>query len=550
MSPTRQPYPSLDELDAFVSDLATRLSEWVEVVEIGRSLQGRSIGLVTLGRRDGGRDHRPAFWLDAGTHCAEWAGVSAAVDAMERWTQGLSDGGEMADWLSEHTIHVVPCISPDGYAAMLAGAPYTRSTLRPPPKGALRVGWSPQDMDGDSVVRLLRWRHPAGAFVVDEDEPLHMRMRRLQDDPDDAFFVAEEGQFVNWDGTRWTGAPREFGLDLNRNFPGSWRPFSMFGMDAGAFPGSAPEARAVLDALHARPQVSAAITLHTFTGALLTAPYRANGPLSEADQMLMGALAEDAVEGTGYDAIAVHPNFTYDPKNPIGGVWADTLATVFGVAGFTLEIWDPFGPAGVKPESVARFFRSPEPEVLLGLVRHYADQPGTRPWTAFDHPQLGAVEIGGLELQRTVRNPPEAALPAELDRVFTIVDRARRALPQVRCRCVARSLGSENIELQVIFENAGFLNTGGLAHAETVARVPGLRMEVVDVNGVVVDVRDVGHLDGWGATRVGAGAMPLMPGLPKRGHRAVETVVVTGQGPWTVRWQSTRSGRGAVVVTP
>jgi hypothetical protein len=549
MSPTlpRDRYPSLAELDAFFDALCAAHPGWVTRCSIGQSLEGRPLWLLTLGAPGPDREHRPAFWLDAGTHCAEWAGIAAAADALGRWGTELAAGGPLRDWLQHHTLHVVPCISPDGYAAMLAGAPYTRSTLRPPTEGTVRTGWSPEDMDGDGVVRLMRWRHPAGSFVVDAEEPLHMRFRTVDDRPEDAYFVAEEGRFVEWDGVRWTGAPREHGLDLNRNFPGSWRPFSMFGMDAGAYPTSAPESRAVVEALAARPSVAAALTLHTFTGCILTAPYRADSPLGGADVAVLQRLAADSVAGTSYRAIAVHPDFTYDAKNPIGGVWSDTLTTVFGVAAYTLEIWDPFAAAGVETASVARFFRDPEPEVLQGLVRHFGNCPGTLNWTPFSHPQLGEVEVGGIDLQRTVRNPPEQRLPEELDTVFQIVERARKSLPRLTCTAALRRHGPSGGELEVVVENVGFLGSAGLERAAQVGRVPGIRVTVEGPEGTLL-TRNLGQVDGWGQTRAGAGAMPLMPGLPARGHRAVLRLAVEGPGPWTVRWHSTRGGRGEVVV--
>lgn len=543
----RAAYPTLDEIDATIDHWVATLPGWVHCTVIGHSLQGRPIHLITIGDRTTNPDHRPAFWLDAGTHCAEWSGMAAAMDALDRWGAELQAGEPLTDWLRQHTIYLVPCISPDGYAAMLKGAPYIRSTMRPPVEGTVRTGWSPEDMDGDGVVRLIRWRHPAGPFMIDETEPLHMRFRTLDDDPADAFFVAEEGQFVCWDGVRWTGAPREFGLDLNRNFPGGWKPASMFGMDTGAFSGSAPEARTVLDALHTRTNVSAVITLHTFTGCLLTAPYRADTPLGAADVKLLQSLGRDCVADTPYAAIPVHPDFTYDAKNPVGGVFSDTLATVFGVAGYTLEIWDPFAAAGVKPKNTATFFSNPEPDVLLGLVRRFASEPGTKPWTPLDHPQLGAVEVGGLELQRTVRNPPEDLLDAELDIVFRVVDRARRALPRVTCRVQVQPRGPESADLHIVVENIGYLGTAGLERAAQVGRVPGIRVTVDGPGGRVLE-KNLGHLDGWGQTRSGSGAMPLMPNLPSRGHRAHVTVPVSGQGPWTVTWHSVRAGRGTVQI--
>jgi len=540
-------YPTLAELGSVLEVLAADFAQLVELETIGHSTEGRPIWLVSLGQRTAGRDERPAFWLDGGTHCAEWAGVVGALDALERWTQRASTDPRFADWLGQHTIYVVPCISPDGYASMMSGAPYLRSTLRPPPDGTVRTGWSPEDIDGDGVVRLMRWRHPAGAFVIDEAVPLHMRFRTPDDDAAEAFFVAEEGQFVEWDGVRWTGAKREFGLDLNRNFPGSWRPFTMFGMDAGAFPGSAPESRALVDALHARPNVSSAMSLHTFTGALLVPPYRADTPLGRGDVALMASLGRDCVRNTQYAAIPVCPDFTYDAANPIGGVWADSLATVFGVAGYTLEIWNPFAAAGIEMDNVAHFFRDPDPDVLQGLVAHFSSQPGTRAWQPVDHPQLGVVEVGGIEMQRTVRNPPDERLADELDTVFRIIDRARRVLPKVRCTVTVEVRGPESADLLIIVENLGYLGTAGIEQAAILGRVPGVRVEVRSEHAAVA-THDLGQLDGWGQTRTGSGSMPLLPALPARGHRTSVRVRVDGPGPWTVAWHSVRAGRGELVV--
>ena len=535
----RDRYLDLPEIDLWGAALVEAHPALLRRDQIGHSGEGRPIWLYTLGRIDGAEDHRPAFWVDGGTHCAEWAGVSAAVDGLQRWLDEAVAGGPLADWLGQHTLYVAPCVSPDGYAAMRAGAPYTRSTTEQAPEGTVEAGWTPRDLTGDGVVRLLRWRHPAGPFVVDAEAPLHMRARRLDDDAADAFFVAEEGQFELWDGARWTAAPRKHGLDLNRNFPGDWAPRSGFGMNGGAFPGSAPEARAMLDALHARPNVAAAITHHTFSGVLLIQPYRADSVLGESDLLRVKALAQDAVRGTRYAAVPVHPDFAYDPKAAIGGVWADTLATVFGLPAYTLEIWDPFAAAGVTPAHRGRFFREPEPAVLQALVRRFADAPGSAPWTAFDHPQLGPVELGGLDLQRTVRNPPEAMLAEELDQVFTIVDRARRALPRLEVQLRVVPLGPDHAEINVQIDNLGFLPTAGLERGAAVGRAPALRLEIDGHPPVAL-----GQLEGWGCARVGAASMPLLPALSQGGSRLLHKAVVTGPGPWRVAWHSARAGRG------
>ena len=136
----------------------------------------------------------------------------------------------------------------------------------------------------------------------------------------------------------------------------------------------------------------------------------------------------------------------------------------------------------------------------------------------------------------------------ELDTVFQVVDRARRALPQVSCRVDHTTRGPDSADLHIVVENTGYLSTVGLEQAAKTGRAPGIRVTVDGPNGRIAE-RNLGHLDGWGRTRTGSGALPLMPNLPSRGHRAHTTVTVDGAGPWTVSWQSARAGRGSVTVT-
>ncbi|MBL8619514.1 MAG: hypothetical protein JNM72_28135 [Deltaproteobacteria bacterium] len=543
------------ELLAWTEDLAALCPERVERRVVGHSPLGRPLVLLLIGT-PGDRAARPTFWLDGGTHAAEWLGVLSVVDVVNHWMEALDRGdAELSAWFAAHTAAVMPCVSPDGLDAMVEGAPYLRSTLRRGPAGALREGWTPQDMDGDGVVRLLRWRHPAGPYVQDEEEPLFMRARRLDDDPADAFFVVEEGALLDPGGrlaaeggpALLRQAPREFGLDLNRNFPGNWAPGAMFGMDHGSYPGSAPEAAAMLAALESLPGVSAAVTNHTFSGVLLTAPYRPDSQLGPADLRSVQAVAADAVRDTGWEAVPVSPDFHYDASRPISGVWADSLATTFGVLAYTLELWDPFAAAGVRPAHRGRFFTHPDEAVLRGLVRAFAQEPTTKPWTPQQHPQLGAVEIGGLDIQHTVRNPPVAQIPAELAKARRIIDRVRRCLPRLVVRARRQPLEGALSAVVVEVENHGYLDDTGLRRAFEIGRVPGLRLELSG-EGVVdpLPIRSLPPLSGWGsAQQVG---LPLAPALPFAANNAVQRFLVRGDGPWTLRWFSQRAGRGALVI--
>ncbi len=541
-------YLDMDEVDAAIDALAAQSPDWVSVSVIGTSRQGRPIRLVTVGdHTSGDPDDRPTLWLDGGTHAVEWTGVMSAMVSLTRWVDGLEGGdASLRAAFRRHTVVCVPCISPDGLQQTMHGEPFFRSTVREARPGVERIGFEPCDVDGDGLVRWMRWRDPAGGWVPDGAHPVLMRPRTVDDDPADAFFFASEGSFLQWDGVRYIDAPLKYGLDLNRNFPVDWAPFSMFGMDAGTFPGSEPESRAVLDAVAARPHVAAGVTNHTYTGCLLTPPSRKDSQLPASDQQRMQRLALDLVEGTGYRTFKVYPEFMYDPDKPIIGTWDDTLSAVFGVCAYTLELWDPFAWAGLPHADPVAMFRDPDQERVRAIADKAVSEGAYQAWTPFEHPQLGPVEIGGLDYRRTVRNPPDALLPAECERGFTIADRLRRALPDVHATVTAEAVG-DGTRVRLVLENRGALSTSGLQRAIDVGACPPVTATLEGAE--LVDgpaVQQLSHMDGW--LRSGFGRNPVYPQLGATGHRVVATWLVRGPATGQIRWQAGRGGVGVVTV--
>jgi hypothetical protein len=207
----------------------------------------------------------------------------------------------------------------------------------------------------------------------------------------------------------------------------------------------------------------------------------------------------------------------------------------------------------VEQDDPAGFFLRPDPDVVRALVKYGASQPNAKPWTPFEHPQLGPVEIGGFDRQRTLRNPPVDRLNAELEIAFTVHERARRALPAMTGTVTRTPLGGGLTQIRLVLENLGFLNTSGLRRAEQLGLDPGISVSLQVEEGQRVVQGDVNrsleHLDGWGSTRMGGGRGYLHVRLPFRGHRAVADWVVQGDGQVTVTWSSLRAGQGAEIVS-
>ena len=195
-----------------------------------------------------------------------------------------------------------------------------------------------------------------------------------------------------------------------------------------------------MDAVTSKSNIVAAMTLHTYTGALLTQPYNPDTDLPKSDISMLQGLAEQLVAGTGYKVFRVHPDFTYDPKQTIVGVWADCLSSTLGIPAYTLEVWDPFKWAGVQVKEPARFFMEPKEHIVSALLTKASSDEEMLLWEKVEHPQLGSVEIGGIDYLRTIRNPPLVHLPTECEHTFSILDKIRMSLPKVQSKVLVEKI--------------------------------------------------------------------------------------------------------------
>ena len=260
----------------------------------------------------------------------------------------------------------------------------------------------------------------------------------------------------------------------------------------------------------------------------------------------MERIAQEA-EGTEYRVFRTFPDFAYDKKKSIVGVWSDTLSTVFGVPGYTLELWDPFRHAGVQIEKPAEFFTRPDPELIGGVIRAFGkDSANCHPWTAFEHPQLGSVEIGGIDYMRTVRNPPTALLAEECRKGHAVAQSVRSALPKVRAQLEITPEGPLT-KVRLVLENLGFISTSGLAHGAKLPGTPVVTASIECLDGCVLAHGSteyaMEHMDCWGSANPG-GPHSVYPSLSAQGHRSVAEWWIRGQGQVSIRWSGGRGGAG------
>lgn len=554
----RKNYLRYDQITAQLHAWAKAFPHLAHVHSIGRSPEGRELWLLTLGPEPSRT--RPAVWIDGNMHATELCGSSVALAVAEDVLRlhlspetnlhGLP--AHVRTRLRDVLFYILPRMSPDGAEAVLRDGRYVRSNPRDRRPDRLRPRWVCTDIDGDGLSLLMRKPDPTGEFVESTEVPGLLLPRRIED-PGPFYKVYPEGMIEPWDGN--TVPDPHFlsdnDTDLNRNFPWSWMP-EPEQEGSGAYPLSEPEARAVVEFATAHPEIFAWINLHTFGGVYIRplghAPDKNMHPF---DLAVYRQIAEWGDALSGYPMVSGFEEFLYEPDKPLHGDLADFAYHQRGALAFVCELWDLFHQLGIerKKPFVDHYTHLTRDE-LVKLGRwdiEHNHQRILRPWKKCLHPQLGEVEVGGLDPRVGISNPPYETLSevcARQSAVFLRVASLAPALRLTRTQVTPLGDGTHNIELTV--ENHGYLPTYILGSAKSLPWNEPLRMEITPEGCTLVSptdrLREIGHLEGWGRGLF-ATSMSLFH-QRSRGNVSSRTLhwVVSGQGSLTVRIGSCRVG--------
>jgi hypothetical protein len=450
-------------------ELTRTLEEWAEafpgllrVEPIGQSYEGRDIHLATVTNLETGPpEEKPAVFVHAQIHAMEFTGTTAALHLLDRLLHEHGQDQRVTLALATRTFYVVPRVNPDGAEAGLADGRWRRSSVRPYPFDDPKDGLHREDVDGDGRVLFMRQLDPNGSWKPHPEDPRLLIARRPDDVEGEFFRVYPEGTIRNWDGVTVPIAPVLEGLDLNRNWPADWAPEGEQ-VGAGPYPASEPEVRALVQAIVDRPNITSYVGYHTFSGVHLR-PYsgRPDDDFPTTDLRAFQLMGEEATRITGYPAISIFHDFKYDPKLVIRGGDVDWVYDFLGAFAWVTEFWSPQRAAGLDGYHFIDWIRDHSPEDDLALVRLADDLgEGYVDWYAFEHPQLGAVELGGWDLVRFWFNPPLSRLEQEISPHADFALFLALASPRLEVRSFESSaIGDGAHRLLLVLENAGWLPT-------------------------------------------------------------------------------------------
>jgi hypothetical protein len=544
--------------------LTRQLESWrdvfphlVRLTSLAKTPEGRDLWLMTLGTEP---DRvRPTAWIDGNLHASELAGSSVALAIAEDVLRAhvapetLALPAPVLERVRATRFFVMPRMSPDGAECVLKSGRYVRSVPRDerPHRGVPR--WRGGDIDGDGVALVMRKQDPTGDYVAGHPEFPDLLVSRELTDEGPYYRIYPEGTIDHFDGftiPAWSYLA-DNPVDLNRQFPWSWAPHHEQ-IGAGPFPGSEVESRAVIAWAAAHPEIFAWLNLHTYGGVFIRPlGHAADAKMDQDDLGLWKLLGQWAEADTGYPMVSGHEEFLYAPDAALKGDLVDFAYEQRGAIAYAVELWDLFKRAGLtRPKKFVDYYANlgrAEQAKLAAWDRDHNQGRVVRPWKRALHPQLGEVEVGGIDPRVGVWNPPYELLDEVCRGQSAHVLKVAALAPRLDVRSArAVALGDGLARIEVIVDNTGYLPTYVLSSAKKLDWNEGLYADATCqgcelVDGAAARVQ-LGHLEGWGRG-VGTGANELAY-QRSSGNRASArgTWVVRGHGVVRVRVGSCRVG--------
>ncbi len=452
------------DLTRILQELAAAHPQLLRVESIGRSFEERDIWLATITNFAAGPDReKPALWVDGNIHATEVAGSMACLYLIHHLVTRYAADPDVTRCLDTRVFYVCARLNPDGAEWALADAPrLIRSSTRPYPHDEEPIGGlTREDVDGDGRVLTMRIRDADGPWKVADEDPRLLVRRDPAETGGTYYRLLPEGRLEHYDGSLIRLQPHKEQLDLNRNFPAGWRQeHEQFG--AGPFPVSEPEVQAAVRFIASHPNITGAVAFHTYSGVLLRPfSHQADDQLPADDLWTYQKIGARGTELTGYPNISVFHDFRYHPKEVITGSFDDWMYDHGGVFAWTVEIWSPQRQAGIGDYKFIEWYREHPVADDLKLLEWNDEVLGGKGfvrWYPFEHPQLGALELGGWDSLYTWSNPPHALLQKEIERFPAWLTWHLLISPRLEVHdASATPLGDDTWRVRLVVQNTGWL---------------------------------------------------------------------------------------------
>ena len=539
-------YLKFDEMLEAIEKLCSPYPNLTHQISIGKSLQGRDLRVVEVtNKATGPASEKPGLWIDGNTHSSEVTGSVVCLKTLWHLLSNYGKDHSITELLDNKVVYIMPRVNPDGAEVFLTKPYHMTAAGIPNPVFSDGEGHYDEDIDGDGKSLFMRILDPNGDWKVSRKDPRLMIKREATDNEGPLYKVLREGMFLKYKpGKEVTMAPPRFLGGTNRNYPAYWAPGGLPLGGAGVFPLEEVEARAIADFWAKHPNLSGMHTFHTSGGLILRESAvhpdswfrEQNLDIDLAIYKYLSAIGENL---TDYPAISIFDEFTFEDDRPFRrGCATSFFYEHLGAFVFSIELWDweheiglgHFRERGGIEFSFSRLSEDDQLRELTWIDSNYPE--AFVPWHKVKHPQLGEVEVGGIDTKVTRRNPPPGKwLEKEVDKVILFALRHASLLPLIRISDYKTEKvgdGIYKVEAQIV--NTGWLPTNVTELAKRTKRASPVVAEIQLPEGAELVIGhekiSLGNLEGHSAKLL----LPRVVGgeIVDKSRAHVEWVIKTG----------------------
>lgn len=412
-------YRTFEQIETQLQTLAKQHPERLQLHRIGQSAGGKALYFLSIAAAGKVKpEQRPALFVGANMAGFHHAGSEAAMQLIANLAS--SSDKKITDLLATRTVYIAPLLNPDAHAGLFQ----TPRQLRARNAGkidhdldGLIAEDDADDLDGNGIITQMRMKDPTGDMIIDPKDPRRMIKADTSKGERGTHRVFIEGKDDDKDGLyNEDGAG---GIIPDRNFAAG---FPVADTDAGRWPSQAPETKAIMDALLARPNIAMAVVFGP-ANQLLSAPTgferitppgatpaaEVNKP--EADDLkILASLADPykkSLEQAGLDS-------KRSGRQTGKGSLANWLYFHFGVQTIELDVW---GAPTIKNAAASpaagnekKAPADPERDLLAYLSEHHPQ--AIVAWKKVSLDDGSEVEVGGIDPYAEYAPPIAALTPA------------------------------------------------------------------------------------------------------------------------------------------
>ncbi len=328
-------YHTYDEMTSILRDLVRQHSDIAKLVEIGKTLEGRTLWAVEIANTKGTPvDSRPGLFIAGNLEGDHVIGSELALFTIEYLLTNYQLDNEVKNSIDNHVFYIIPRVNPDGaemmFASLKTGKKTNTSDYDDDNDGRMNED-GPDDLNSDGFITVMRVKDRKGRYMIDPDNAKLMKRADPKKGETGGYKLYWEG--LDNDGDGFINEDPSGGVDINRNFQ---HVYPYYKKGAGFHMVSELESRALMDYILNKKNTALILTFGE-SDNLITAP-ASNGSYGKASDISLFNFAE--MGNTGFDKVGTFPKIT-------GGFGRFGGFRMFGRGGQSSE---SRGPGPRKPE--------------------------------------------------------------------------------------------------------------------------------------------------------------------------------------------------------